>query len=32
MTPAIFGMSGARLTDDERDFFRDRDRIVGAVV
>ncbi|NTZ42233.1 beta-N-acetylhexosaminidase [Altererythrobacter sp. SALINAS58] len=23
MTPAIFGMSGARLTDDERDFFRD---------
>ncbi|WP_170005545.1 beta-N-acetylhexosaminidase [Pseudopontixanthobacter vadosimaris] len=23
MTPAIFGLSGARLTDNERDFFRD---------
>lgn len=23
MTPAIFGLSGATLTDDERDFFRD---------
>lgn len=25
MTPAIFGCSGARLTADERDFFRDAD-------
>ena len=25
MTPAIFGMSGARLTDDERAFFKDAD-------
>lgn len=25
MTPAIFGLSGPRLTDDERDFFRDCD-------
>ncbi|HEY6814792.1 MAG TPA: beta-N-acetylhexosaminidase [Croceibacterium sp.] len=25
MTPAIFGLSGPTLTDDERDFFRDAD-------
>lgn len=25
MTPAIFGLSGPRLTDDERAFFRDAD-------
>ena len=25
MIPAIFGLSGHRLTDDERAFFRDSD-------
>ena len=25
MTPAIFGMSGATLTAEERDFFREAD-------
>ena len=25
MTPAIFGLAGLKLTDDERDFFRDAD-------
>ena len=27
MQPAIYGMSGERLTDDERDFFRDADPV-----